>query len=227
MDADIVWRVLVAVALATLIGAEREAAGQPAGLRTHVTVALGACLFGMISTLGFQEFYMRRELTNVQVDVTRVASNVVVGIGFLGAGLIFRAGGKVRNLTTAASIWSTAAVGLAAGVGNFAAATATTVAMVGALVLLRPVRTLIVRTLVHERRDVTILVVAGADPTDVLDAARAIPGIAVDAPTVTKEDGAPLVRLRLSARPGVDLGGVVTTLAARDDVRTLRDEQAE
>ena len=91
MDSEIVWRVLVAAALAALIGGEREAAGQPAGLRTHIAVALGACLYGMVSTLGFEEFYDRREVTNIQVDVTRVASNVAVGIGFLGAGLIFRA----------------------------------------------------------------------------------------------------------------------------------------
>ena len=101
---EAVLRMLVAVALGGLIGAERESGEQPAGLRTHIAVCLGACLFGIVSTLGFDEFEARRESTNVQVDVTRVASQGVVGIGFVGAGIIFRQGTAVRNLTTAASL---------------------------------------------------------------------------------------------------------------------------
>jgi hypothetical protein len=110
-------RVLVAIGLGAIVGFEREANDQAAGLRTHISVALGACVFGIVSTVGFRAFEQAAP-TNVRVDVTRVASQVVVGIGFIGAGVILRHGATVRNLTTAASLWVTAAIGLAAGIGD-------------------------------------------------------------------------------------------------------------
>lgn len=143
IDAGLIVRLLGAALLGGVVGAEREASGQPAGLRTHIAVALGAALFGAISTLGFQEFDQARARTVLQADVTRVASNVAVGIGFLGAGVIFRQGDNVKNLTTAASLWVVAAIGLAAGVGNMSIAVIGTVTLVLSLVLLRPVRTFI------------------------------------------------------------------------------------
>lgn len=227
MDTEIVWRVALAVGLAAAVGGEREAAGQPAGLRTHISVALGACLFGIISTLGFEEYVARRETTNIQIDVTRVASNVVVGIGFLGAGVIFRQGAHVRNLTTAASIWATAAIGLSAGVGDAAAAAITTVALVAVLMLLRPVRALIVRTLVHDRRRLSILLRPGADADGLLGELHRAERVSVGPVTVVKQDGAPLVEAQVDARPGADLGAVITRLSAREDVVTLsyRDDE--
>jgi uncharacterized membrane protein YhiD involved in acid resistance len=111
------------------VGLEREVADHPAGLRTHLTVALGAALFGVISTLGFEEFRAGQQDVNIQFDVTRVASTVVTGIGFLGAGIIFRQGSTVHNLTTAASLWVMAAIGLACGVGDLAPAVVATAAL--------------------------------------------------------------------------------------------------
>jgi putative Mg2+ transporter-C (MgtC) family protein len=143
VDGALVVRLLGAALLGGVVGAEREASGQPAGLRTHIAVALGAALFGAVSTLGFQEFDQARARTVLQADVSRVASNVAVGIGFLGAGVIFRQGDSIKNLTTAASLWVVAAVGLAAGVGNMSIAAIGTVTLVLSLVLLRPVRTII------------------------------------------------------------------------------------
>ncbi|MGQ0617421.1 MAG: MgtC/SapB family protein [Acidimicrobiia bacterium] len=137
------WRLVAAVLLGALIGIEREATDQPAGLRTHISVCLGAALFGVVSTVGFDEFVARRDLTNIQVDVTRVASQVVVGIGFLGAGVIFRQGGNVHNLTTAASLWVVAAIGLAVGVGNVGIAAVAAALLFASLVALRPVRAVI------------------------------------------------------------------------------------
>ncbi len=108
---EAVLRLVVAIVLGAVVGVEREARDQPAGLRTHIAVCLGATIFGVVSTLGFEEFEAQRSLTNVNVDVTRVASQVVVGIGFLGAGIIFREREAVKNLTTAASLWVTSAIG--------------------------------------------------------------------------------------------------------------------
>jgi putative Mg2+ transporter-C (MgtC) family protein len=220
-------RLVVAVALGFVVGIEREASGQPAGLRTHASVAIGACLFGIISTLGFLEYQAVRETTNVQVDVTRVASNVVVGVGFLGAGLIFRQGGHVRNLTTAASLWAVAAIGLAAGVGNPGAAALTTLALVATLVLLRPVRALIDRRLVRRRLDVTIVLVAGADPAPVLETVRAVGGgVEVRNLSVGKEEGRAVLHASFIARRGVGLDTSVLPVADRADVWSVRSDES-
>src|SRR5436305_11299888 len=137
---DIVVRFLAAAALTGAIGIEREIAGQPAGLRTHITVGLGAALFGLISVHGFDAYVAGRNTNNYQIDVSRVASQVVVGVGFLGAGAILTEGASIRGLTTAASLWATAAIGLACGLGSFLAATVTAVALLFSLVLLRSPR---------------------------------------------------------------------------------------
>ena len=105
-----VWmliRLLMAVLLGLLIGYERERQGKPAGLRTHAMVALGAALFTVVSLYGFGE----------GADKSRVAAMIVSGIGFLGAGAILHERGGVQGLTTAASLWVTAAIGIAVGVG--------------------------------------------------------------------------------------------------------------
>ena len=223
MDAEVLWRVLSAAALAAVIGAEREAVGQAAGLRTHVTVAIGACLFGIVSTLGFDEFVARRELTNVQVDVTRVASNVVVGIGFLGAGLIFRRGGEVKNLTTAASLWATAAIGLAAGVGNMGAAAITTIALLGALILLRPIGQLIRQHVARERRMLRIELREGADVADVIGDLRADEAVSVEALEIHKRDGLTVLEVKVVGRPSADLHAVYGRVARRSDVLGVED----
>ena len=102
-------RLLVASALGALIGYERERVGKPAGVRTHGMVALGSALFTVVSLYGF----------GGASDPGRVAAQVVTGIGFIGAGAILHEAGSVQGLTTAASLWVTAAIGLAVGVGMF------------------------------------------------------------------------------------------------------------
>jgi putative Mg2+ transporter-C (MgtC) family protein len=124
-----VVRLLVAVALAAAIGFERELADKPAGLRTHVLVAFGAALF-TITSANFAG----------TSDPSRIAAGVVAGVGFLGAGAIFRGEqGLMHGLTTAASIWAVAAVGLAAGAGLYLLATVATI--IGLIVLRLPSHT--------------------------------------------------------------------------------------
>jgi putative Mg2+ transporter-C (MgtC) family protein len=135
---ELVGRLALAVALGGAVGLEREISDQPAGLRTHITVALGAALFGVISTVGFNAFVTTREASNYQIDVTRVASQVVVGIGFLGGGTILRHGTTVKGLTTAANLWVVAAVGLAVGIGMYLAAGLTTIVALASLAGLKP-----------------------------------------------------------------------------------------
>jgi len=127
-EVEIVLRLLLAAALGAIIGFQRERAHKAAGLRTHALIALGAALFTIVSVYGFPG----------SADVSRVAAGVVTGIGFIGAGVIFRGMGKdhVVGLTTAASVWVTAAVGLAAGAGMYIIAAVTAVLVL--LVLLIP-----------------------------------------------------------------------------------------
>ena len=107
---EMILRLLLAAALGAVIGYQRERAKKPAGLRTHVLICLGAALFTVVSIYGF----------GVASDPARVAAGVVVGIGFLGAGAILhREGGIVAGLTTAATIWAVAGIGLAAGAGLY------------------------------------------------------------------------------------------------------------
>jgi putative Mg2+ transporter-C (MgtC) family protein len=106
---EIIPRLLLAAALGAGIGYQRERNNKPAGLRTHALICLGSALFTVVSIFGF-----------TGVDTSRVAAAVVTGIGFIGAGVIFRGMHEhVAGLTTAASIWVTAAIGLAAGVGMY------------------------------------------------------------------------------------------------------------
>jgi len=113
----ITFRLLLSTALGGLLGWERQSRRQNAGLRTHMVISAGACLLMLISVYIPQTFSAYRN-----VDPGRIAAQVVSGIGFLGAGAIFRLGGNTHGLTTAATIWAVAAVGLAVGVGMYEAA---------------------------------------------------------------------------------------------------------
>jgi len=134
----IALRLGVAALLGAVLGLERELRGQAAGLRTHILVSLGACLFTLASV--FVEWTLGSGAPDgSRADVSRIASQVVVGIGFLGAGAIIRDQGHVKGLTTAANLWLTASVGLATGMGfHWAAGTTVAIALL-ALAGLRPV----------------------------------------------------------------------------------------
>jgi putative Mg2+ transporter-C (MgtC) family protein len=134
---DFLVRLTVAAAMGMAIGIEREMREHSAGLRTHMLVALGACLFTLVSAYGFQGV----EGGKLGLpEPTRVASNIVTGVGFLGAGSILREGLSVRGLTTAATMWIVAAVGMAVGLGMFWASGVTVVITLASLLLLRPLR---------------------------------------------------------------------------------------
>ncbi len=134
-DLDISARLLVAAVLGCLIGFERERLLWAAGIRTHMLVSVGAALLMIVSAYGFQH---ATTLPHIILDPSRVAAQVVSGIGFLGAGSILLRGQVVRGLTTAASIWAVASVGLAAGGGLYFAAGVSTVIMLVILAGVKP-----------------------------------------------------------------------------------------
>lgn len=137
-DAEVAVRLALAAGLGGLVGLERELRDRPAGFRTHILVATGACLFTLVSAYGFDEFSHEPDAV-LRADVTRIASQVVVGIGFLGGGTILRGRGSVSGLTTAASLWVTAAAGLAVGAGFYLGAGVTVVIALVSLALFKPI----------------------------------------------------------------------------------------
>ena len=142
---ELVLRLGLTLALCGLIGLERESRDQVAGLRTHILVGLGAALFTLVSAYGFEEFLRGGDSAFPRYDPTRIAAQVVSGIGFLGAGAIIRQGFNVRGLTTAAALWIVAAIGMAAGAGYYVAAAATTVLVLASLIGFRLARPVLMR----------------------------------------------------------------------------------
>ncbi len=121
--AHLIFRIALASLFGALIGLEREHARRPAGLRTHVLVCVGSCLVMLTS-----EFvYLNYHHLSPNMDIARLGAQVISGIGFLGAGTIIRNGNTVKGLTTAASIWAVACIGLATGIGYYAGAIITTI----------------------------------------------------------------------------------------------------
>ena len=120
---EMVLKLVMATLFGGVVGYERELSDKPAGLRTHILVCLGSALFTLASLFGFGQ----------GSDPARVAAQVVTGVGFLGAGTILRTGATVRGLTTAASIWAVAAVGVAVGVGMYLLAVVSTFLVAGVL----------------------------------------------------------------------------------------------
>lgn len=221
IEVDIVVRLVAAFVLGAVVGIEREAGDQPAGLRTHIAVAVGSALFGVISTEGFTAFDRPRAESTLQADVTRVASQVVVGVGFLGAGMIFRQRSKVRNLTTAASVWVAAAIGLAVGVGLVTVAAVTTLLIALSLVLLKPVRDGIGRRSGRSRR-ISFQLAAGTNPTDFVERLEGRADLHLEDIMYEKVDGRPVVVVTLQVHGDDRLGDELVALVRSDEVERVK-----
>jgi putative Mg2+ transporter-C (MgtC) family protein len=151
------WRLAITAVLAALIGLEREVHGSIAGLRTHILVGIGSCLI-MITSMHVFELYAGR----TSVDPARIAAQVVSGVGFLGAGTILRFKASVKGLTTAASVWATAGIGLAVGIGLYRAAFFTTLVILMSLIFLSTVEKRLVRQRRHRQLVLTTKSLDGA-----------------------------------------------------------------
>ncbi len=148
---DIVVRIFVALLIGAAVGIEREYRGHAAGVRTLAMVSVGSCLFTAVGIFAFPG-----HLT----DPTRIAAQVVTGVGFLGAGAIFRAEDGVKGLTTAATVWVVAALGMSVGFGLYLLAVAAALIVLIGLVLVRPLEIRFLRHPQHPMRrrddDVTV-----------------------------------------------------------------------
>lgn len=130
MEIECIVRILIAAVCGSFIGIERKVRLKEAGTRTHLVVAFGSALFMIVSKYGFEDMIQRAlemDAEIIKFDPTRIASTIVTGIGFLGAGTIFVRRNVINGLTTAAGLWSTAAVGMAIGAGQYVVGISATV----------------------------------------------------------------------------------------------------
>jgi putative Mg2+ transporter-C (MgtC) family protein len=209
----VVLRLLVSFALGGVIGLERESHGRPAGFRTHILVATGSCLVTLVSI--YSATSATRGLDGV-VDPTRIAANIITGIGFLGAGTILRDGMTVRGLTTAASLWVVAGIGLAVGFGFYMGAVLVAILVTLALVYLDRVE---VRYLVSKGHQINVVLEDQPGMLAQLCSALASEGINIarmTADSSTRENDCIDVAIRIHLPVGHD-----GLLALADRLRTL------
>jgi putative Mg2+ transporter-C (MgtC) family protein len=215
----VLLRLSVAAALGGAIGMERELRERQAGLRTHLVVCVGSALFTLVSAYGFHEFLVNGG-SLVRTDPTRIAAQIVSGIGFLGAGAIIRQGLSVRGLTTAATLWLVAAIGMAAGAGYYSAAL---IATFGALLTLGPLRIVAYRVIHRYRPEVERLLVeipAGGSPGAVIEAVERRGGRVV-ALEIAQEGDRRSIAADIELR-GIDATQVVADVGEIDGVLEVR-----
>ena len=216
-DIELLLRLLLACLLGGAVGLEREVSGQGAGFRTHILVALGACLFTVVSAYAFGPFVSGSGA--LRYDPTRIAAQVVSGVGFLGGGAILRSGTGIRGLTTAASLWVVAAIGLAAGAGAYGAAGVSTGATIASLWGLKRIRHQLRRSV---RMNVEMTVAAGPE----LHLSQLLQrltdrGVRVDRFRVDHEGELRTFTLAVQLPPGGVASAVVVDLAAIEGVRDV------
>jgi putative Mg2+ transporter-C (MgtC) family protein len=214
-DGELLLRLGLTVVLCGAIGVERETRGQVAGLRTHILVGLGAALFTLVSAYAFTS-----DNPANPVDPTRISAQIVTGIGFLGAGAIIRQGLTVRGLTTAASLWIVAAVGMASGAGYYLGAAATTGVVLVSLVGFRQVRPFLLTRL---RTDFVLLefeMETGGELGSVLEVLGK-KGVRIEAMASAREEDLLGYRLELEAPPTADLDGAIDEIRRMPTVRNV------
>jgi putative Mg2+ transporter-C (MgtC) family protein len=208
-------RVAVAAGLGGAVGVERELREREAGFRTHLLVSVGSCLFTLVSAYGFSEFASR------SVDPTRIAAQIVTGIGFLGAGAIIRQGFAVRGLTTAATLWIVAAIGMASGAGYYSAAVITTALV---LVTLWPLRILAFRVMTRFRPQTDRLLAqlpTGESPAPLIEKLESLGG-RLQALEVGHEADRRTVLIDVTLPPKADTPAIVAQLSELEHVLEVR-----
>jgi len=213
-------RVAVAAALGGAVGLERELREREAGFRTHMLVSVGSALFTLVSAYGFHEFLVGGGNV-IRADPTRIAAQIVTGIGFLGAGAIIRQGFSVRGLTTAATLWVVAAIGMASGAGYYSAAVITTALV---LISLWPLRILAFRTMRRFRPETERLLAqlpAGESPSPVIERLEALGG-SLQSLEVGHEADRRTVLIDVTLPPKADPPAIVADLSELEHVLEIR-----
>jgi len=218
-ELELMLRLLLAGSLAGALGAERELTEQPAGFRTHILVGLGTALFAILSAYGFEAVLAGQPAHGVNADVTRIASQIVVGIGFLGGGAILKYGATVRGLTTAASLWVTAAIGTAIGLGALALGSVTAAMALLALVGGRPLRKLLRRYSIG-RDEVSVEADDEVDVQGLMQNVRGL-GVKIEEMRIAEEGKNRSIHLTLRLPPKVRPAQIVEVLSRDPHVRDV------
>jgi putative Mg2+ transporter-C (MgtC) family protein len=213
-------RVAVAAALGGAVGLERELREREAGFRTHMLVAVGSALFTLVSAYGFRDFLVNGG-SGVQADPTRIAAQIVTGIGFLGAGAIIRQGLSIRGLTTAATLWVVAAIGLAAGAGYYSAAVITTLLALFSLWPLRIAAHVFTSRFRTETGRLLAQLPAGTGPGELITEIERLGG-RLQALEISHEADRRTVLLDVTLPPRADAPGIIARLAELEDVLEIR-----
>ena len=193
--AEEIGRILLVAVLAGAVGVERELRDQDAGLRTHMLVGVGAALFVIAGTFSWGSLELGNTV-GIMLDPSRVAAYVVTGVGFLGAGAILKNGGGIRGLTTAASLWAVAAIGVVVASGQYLLGIfATAVVLMSLWPVKGLARALHIR---HRRAKRIVLTLAPGSSLGAIVAAVEHPGVEVQSTTVTGENGARQLEVVLS-----------------------------
>jgi putative Mg2+ transporter-C (MgtC) family protein len=201
-------RISVAAGLGGAVGLERELREREAGLRTHLVVCVGSALFTLVSAYGFHDFLVSGG-SLVRTDPTRIAAQIVSGIGFLGAGAIIRQGLSVRGLTTAATLWLVAAIGMACGAGYYTPALISTGVALITLGPLRIVAFRIVRRFRPQTERLLVEIPAGGSPAPIIEIIELHAGRVVSMEVTQEGDRRSIVldvQLHESAAPFVVAG---------------------
>ena len=217
---EVLLRMVLAAVFGGAIGLERELREREAGLRTHMLVSVGSALFTIASAYGFRDFLVHGGSV-VRADPTRIAAQIVTGIGFLGAGAILRQGLSIRGLTTAATLWVVAAIGLTTGAGYYSAAAITTGLV---LVSLWPLRILAHKTVARFRPETDRLlaqVPAGASPGPLVEALERL-GARLQTLEISHEADRRTVLLDVTLPPQADAPAIVAQLSDLEDVLEIR-----
>ncbi len=213
-------RIAIAAALGGAVGLERELREREAGFRTHMLVSVGSALFTIASAYGFRDFLVSGDNV-IRADPTRIAAQIVTGIGFLGAGAIIRQGLSVRGLTTAATLWLVAAIGLTTGAGYYSAAVITTLVALFSLWPLRIATHLVLTRFRPESGRLLVQLPVGASPGPLITEVERL-GARLHSLEVSQEADRRNVLLDVELPHGADAPGVVAKLAEVEQVLGAR-----
>ena len=215
-------RLVLAAFLGAVVGLERELSDHPSGLRTHITVALGSALFAIASAYSWHDFVALRSDNNYQLDPTRIAAQIVSGVGFLGAGAIIKQGNSIRGLTSAAGLWVSAAIGLAVAFGLYIEATVTTVVLTVALVMLKRPRSWIRGRMNNVRETVVISLSLNKDPSGIISTLGGLDDTVIRSLHVKQDEGenVTLITAELEVKGGM-LDAKLATIEERPDVLSV------
>lgn len=217
---EILFRVSLAAGLGGAIGIERELREREAGLRTHMLVSVGAALFTLVSAFAWTDWQFSNA-SGIVFDPTRIAAQIVTGIGFLGAGAIIRQGLTVRGLTTAATLWVVAAIGMATGAGFYSAAVITTVLVLLSLYPLRIAAFRVSERFRPEEGRLAVELSSGATTVSVLQAVEDA-GAQVRALEFEEEGGTRRVDMRVRVRTGRSAAELLDALTRTHAVKGAR-----